>query len=309
MKVLNEWLQFRLLEIGDYVLTLADLVQFVLIMTVTLVMARRISRVLTRLVGARSRISPSQLYTFTQLLSYIIMVVGFLVGLSSLGFSLDKMLLVAGALGVGIGFGLQNIANNFISGIIILFEKSLRVGDFVELEADLFGEVRQINIRSTLIRTLDNADILVPNSEFINGRVNNWTLEDDERRFTIPFGVAYGSDTDKVVAVVLAAGKAVPLTYESNNRETMVFMKGFGDSSLDFSLSVWVRGDMIKRAGFVRSEYLLAIHRALVDNGIEIPFPQRDLHLRSSSVALAASAPETEEQSLPVSRDSSESSV
>ncbi|TNF08595.1 MAG: mechanosensitive ion channel [Gammaproteobacteria bacterium] len=289
---MDEWFQLKLLEIGDYVLTLGELFGFLLIIAVTLVLSRWLSRALTKVVGSRSRISPSQLYTFTRLMSYSILAIGFLMALASLGVSFDRMLLVAGALGVGIGFGLQNIANNFVSGIIILFEKSLRVGDFVELESGLLGEVKEINIRSTLLKTMDNADILVPNSEFINGRVNNWTLKDDERRFSIPFGVAYGSDTDKVIEIVTAAAKELPLTFEKGDRQTFVVMKEFGDSSLDFALSVWVRGEAIKRPGLVKSEYLLAINKALVSNGIEIPFPQRDLHLRSSSIPHDRSSPE-----------------
>lgn len=292
MKWLDDWFQLKLLEIGDYVLTLGELFGFLLIIAVTLVLSRWLSRALTKVVGSRSRISPSQLYTFTRLMSYSILVIGFLMALASLGVSFDRMLLVAGALGVGIGFGLQNIANNFVSGIIILFEKSLRVGDFVELESGLLGEVKEINIRSTLLKTMDNADILVPNSEFINGRVNNWTLKDDERRFSIPFGVAYGSDTDKVVEIVTATARELPLTFETGDRQTFVVMKEFGDSSLDFALSVWVRGEAIKRPGLVKSEYLLAINKALVSNGIEIPFPQRDLHLRSSSIPHDRSSPE-----------------
>ena len=292
MKWLDDWFQLKLLEIGDYVLTVGELFGFLLIIAVTLVLSRWLSRALTKVVGSRSRISPSQLYTFTRLMSYSILVIGFLMALSSLGVSFDRMLLVAGALGVGIGFGLQNIANNFVSGIIILFEKSLRVGDFVELESGLLGEVKEINIRSTLLKTMDNADILVPNSEFINGRVNNWTLKDDERRFSIPFGVAYGSDTDKVIEIVTAAARELPLTFEKGDRQTFVVMKEFGDSSLDFALSVWVRGEAIKRPGLVKSEYLLAINKALVANQIEIPFPQRDLHLRSSSIPHDRASPE-----------------
>ena len=292
MKWLDDWFQLKLLEIGDYVLTLGELFGFLLIIAVTLVLSRWLSRALTKVVGSRSRISPSQLYTFTRLMSYSILAIGFLMALASLGVSFDRMLLVAGALGVGIGFGLQNIANNFVSGIIILFEKSLRVGDFVELESGLLGEVKEINIRSTLLKTMDNADILVPNSEFINGRVNNWTLKDDERRFSIPFGVAYGSDTDKVIEIVTAAARELPLTFEKGDRQTFVVMKEFGDSSLDFALSVWVRGEAIKRPGLVKSEYLLAINKALVANQIEIPFPQRDLHLRSSSIPHDRASPE-----------------
>ncbi len=280
-------LEFRLIDVAGYQLTVVELGSSLAILLIAIVLSRNLSNYMTRIITARSRISPTQLYTFNRIFSWAILAIGVLLSLGMLGLSTDKLMLVVGALGVGIGFGLQNIVNNFVSGIIILFEKSLRVGDFVELESGLLGEVKEINIRSTLIRTLDNADILVPNSEFINNRVNNWTLSDDERRFLIPFGVAYGSDPQKVQEVVLEEIKKVPFTLSGERREPSVVMTEFGDSSLDFDLVVWLKGDNVKRPGLVRSSYLLAIHKALIDNAIEIPFPQRDLHIRSGLTSVA----------------------
>ncbi len=297
MSWLEQFLQIDLIRVGTFSIHLGQLAAFVLIIVATLLISSRVGRAITRLGAIRSRVSDSQAYAFSRLFSYSIITTGFFLALASLGLTFDRVLVIAGALGVGIGFGLQNIANNFVSGIIILFEKSLRVGDFVELEAGLLGEVREINVRSTLIRTLDNADILVPNSEFVNGRVNNWTLEDNERRFSIHFSVAYGTDTDLVQTLVRDLAREHPLTYETPTRQTVVLMTGFGDSSLNFVLSVWARGDVIKRPGLVKSDYLLAINKALVKNHIEIPFPQRDLHLRSSDLA-AAEARAAEEKVL-----------
>ncbi len=293
----EDFLQADVIRIGEYNLQIHNLVSFALILILTLLLSSWVGRVIRRKGRIRSRISESQAYTFSRLFSYAVTTIGFFLALSSLGLTFHRLMVVAGALGVGIGFGLQNIANNFVSGIIILFEKSLRVGDFVELDSGLLGEVREINVRSTLIRSLDNADILVPNSEFVSGRVNNWTLADNERRFSIPFSVAYGTDTDLVQTIVRDVAKAHPLTYESPLRHTTVLMTGFGDSSLDFVLSVWARGEVIKRPGLVKSDYLLAINKALVQYQIEVPFPQRDLHIRTPA-AQPEEAVTDQEQSL-----------
>ncbi len=296
MAGLEEFLHIELIRVGDFSLQVHKLAAFVAIIVVTLLVSSWVGRAIRWKGQIRSRISDSQAYTFSRLFSYSVTAIGFFLALASLGLTFDRLMVIAGALGVGIGFGLQNIANNFVSGIIILFEKSLRVGDFVELDSGLLGEVREINVRSTLIRSLDNADILVPNSEFVSGRVNNWTLEDNERRFSIPFAVAYGTDTDLVQTIVRDVAKAHPLTYESPTRHATVLMTGFGDSSLDFVLSVWARGEVIKRPGLVQSDYLLAINKALVQYRIEIPFPQRDLHFRTPGAQLPEAVTAQEQQ-------------
>jgi len=281
MATLSTWLEFELFSVGNYSLSVYRLLSCLLIVLGTWIIARKLSGSLGQIARRRSHLSSSQIYTFTRLTRYTLVAIGFLLALSSLGINFEKLAWIAGALGVGIGFGLQNIVSNFVSGIIILFEKSLRVGDFVELESGLLGEVREINIRSTLIRTMDNADILVPNSQFVSAQVNNWTLSDDLRRFSVRFGVAYGSDPSQVIRVITEAARKCPETQQEEGHQPAVIMTDFGDSSLNFMLTVWIKGDLVKRPGQVTSLYNLAIHRALTENNIEIPFPQRDIHIKS----------------------------
>jgi small-conductance mechanosensitive channel len=194
--------------------------------------------------------------------------------------------LFGGAVGVGIGFGLQNIFSNFISGIIILLERTLKVGDFVDLQSGVRGHVREIGMRFTRITTNDEVDILVPNAEFINGRVTNWTYENRLRRMRVPFGVAYGSDKAKVREAALRAAQRVKGTVLEAGREPDAWLVGFGDSSLNFELVVWVGPDLITRPGRTEAAYLWAIEDELRQAGIEIPFPQRDLHVRSGTLSV-----------------------
>ena len=171
---------------------------------------------------------------------------------------------------------------NFVSGLIILFEKSLKVGDFVELSSGLAGEVKEINMRGTLITTNDNIDIIVPNSDFVNNQVTNWTLRETYRRIHVPFGVAYGTDKDLVKQAALEAADEVKWTLSDDvNRKPQVWLVQFGDSSLNFELVVWLQAEAVKRPGAVQAAYLWEIDTKLKEHGIEIPFPQRDLHLRS----------------------------
>ncbi|MDO3387361.1 mechanosensitive ion channel [Gilvimarinus sp. SDUM040013] len=281
-----DWLNVTLLTVGDYTLTSGALVASISVVIVTFIIAGLISRAINRLSRLRPAHVSHQIYTINRIVYYAVIVIGFIGALSVLGFQLDKLVLVGGALGIGIGLGLQSIVNNFVSGIIILLEKSIKVGDFIELGTGLMGEVKEIRLRSTLIRTNDNIDILVPSSEFISGQVINWTLEENVRRFRIPFGVAYGSDKNKVRDAVLAAAAKVSYTLTDDSHKPIVWMTGFGDSSLDFSLGVWVEPDAVKRPTQVTSDYIWAIDDALREAGVEIPFPQRDLHLRSSNVGL-----------------------
>jgi small-conductance mechanosensitive channel len=216
------------------------------------------------------------------MLHYVILVVGFVLATMSLGFDLNRFTLLAGAFGIGIGFGLQSIVNNFVSGLIILFEHSLRVGDYIELDTGLTGTVKAINVRSTLINTNDNIDIVVPNSEFVSTRLTNWTLGERTRRVRIPFGVAYGSDKELVRQAALEAAEEVSFTLANRKgREADVWLVEYGDNSLNFLLLVWVNRQGARRPTRTRSAYLWALETKLAEHGIEIPFPQRDLHLRS----------------------------
>jgi small-conductance mechanosensitive channel len=232
------------------------------------------------------------LYALERLLHYLLITLGIIIGVASIGVDFTNLALIAGALGVGIGFGLQAIVNNFVSGLILLFERSLRVGDFVELDSGVTGEVKEINVRSTLITTTDNVDVLVPNSEFIGGKMINWTLTDAVRRIHVPFGVAYGSDKDLVRKAALEAAAKVPWSLKNprKDRAAQVWLVSFGDSSLDFELVVWVNPEAVKRPQVVQAAFLWEIESALRDYRIEIPFPQRDLHLRSGFEGLAGSS-------------------
>ena len=279
---LAEWMGATLIEINEVPLTAMGLLRVILIVFLALIVSKVLGRGLNK-VGAHNEVlSPSAIYTLGRVIHYLVLVLGIIIALSSIGLDFTKFALFASALGVGIGFGLQNLIGNFVSGLIILFEKSLKVGDFVELSSGLSGEVKEINMRGTLITTNDNIDIIVPNSDFVNNQVTNWTLRETYRRIHVPFGVAYGTDKDLVKQAALEAADDVKWTLsEDINRKPQVWLVQFGDSSLNFELVVWLQAEAVKRPGAVQAAYLWEIDTKLKKHGIEIPFPQRDLHLRS----------------------------
>ncbi len=293
MQVAEEWagaswsevmalLETSLFEIGGTPVTALDLIRMVVILTVAFWISRLLRRALERIASKRESVNAGSVYTLGRVMHYIILAVGIMIALSSIGVDFTKFALFASALGVGIGFGLQTLVSNFMAGLIILFEKSLKIGDFVELESGVTGEVREINIRSTLITTNDNIDIVVPNSEFVNGRVTNWTMREVYRRVHVPFGVAYGTDKELVRKAALEAAHDVPVTLTGHlKREPQLWFVEFGDSSLNFELVVWLNPDAVKRPGAVHAAYLWEIDNKLRKYDIEVPFPQRDLHLRS----------------------------
>ncbi len=223
-------------------------------------------------------------YALSRISRYAIWILGIFIGLSYLGFNTASLAVMGGAIGVGVGFGLQNIISNFVSGIIILIEKIVKVDDFVDLQSGVMGRVAEINLRYTRVTTTDLIDVIVPNSEFITGRVVNWTLGERTRRMHIPFGVAYGSDKHLVKEAAIAAAKSISSTQLGNDREPDAWLVKFGDSSLDFELVVWVGTDDIAIPGRTTARYLWAIDDELKKRGIEIPFPQRDLHIRSGTL-------------------------
>lgn len=278
---IKSWLAYEILSVGSFTLNMHQIVVAIFVLVAAVVISKITTRALARVARIRSYVPESQIYTITRLASYTIYVIAAFLALAALGVTFDNIALVGGALSVGIGFGLQNIVNNFVSGIIILFEKSLRVGDFVELENGVLGEVKEIKIRSTLIRTLGNEDILVPNSQFISNQVTNWTLDDDLKRMSVEFGVAYGTDPYLVIEKVAEKASTHPDVVKDKDKTPGVIFTEFGDSSLNFKLVVWIRGELVKKPGLAVSNFLLLVHSVLEENGIEVPFPQRDLHIRS----------------------------
>jgi potassium-dependent mechanosensitive channel len=278
----KQLLSRSLVEIGGTPVTATDLFRVLIILTVAWWISKLVRRTLQRIAARRETVNTGSVYTLGRVLHYVILAIGIMIALSSIGIDFTKFALFASALGVGIGFGLQTLVSNFVAGLIILFEKSLKIGDFVELESGVTGEVREINMRSTLITTNDNIDIVVPNSEFVNGRVTNWTMREVYRRIHIPFGVAYGTDKELVRKAALEAAREVPLTLTGyNKRDPQLWFVEFGDSSLNFELVVWLNPDAVKRPGAVQAAYLWEIDNKLRKYDIEVPFPQRDLHLRS----------------------------
>jgi small-conductance mechanosensitive channel len=192
------------------------------------------------------------------------------------GLDLQKFTIIAGALGVGIGFGLQNIVNNFVSGLILLFERPVKVGDTINID-DQWGTITRIGMRSTVFETLDRSEIIVPNSDLISQKVTNWTFTSNISRIVLTVGVAYGSSLDKVLEILMRVAKEHPDIL--NDPEASAIFTGFGESSIDFELRVWI-ADIGKRLK-VKSEMGQAVDRYFREEGITIPFPQRDLHLRS----------------------------
>ena len=271
-----------LFSVGEAPVTGDDVLRGLLILFAAWLLSRGIRHAISRVGASESAGTQASLYTVGRLTHYTIIILGVFIALSSIGLEFGNLALVAGALSVGIGFGLQSIVNNFVSGLIILFEHTLRVGDYIELDTGLTGTVKSINVRSTLINTNDNIDIVVPNSEFVTTRLTNWTLGERTLRVRIPFGVAYGSDKDLVKQAALEAAAEVSYTLtHMKGREPDVWLTEYGDNSLNFLLLVWVNRQGARRPTRTRSAYLWALETKLAEYGIEIPFPQRDLHLRS----------------------------
>ena len=257
-----------------------NLLRFFLIFIITFWVARIVVRTLKTITRRRKGIRKAVLYRINRLVYYLILFVGLFIGLWSLGFEFGNLILVGGFLGIVLGFGLQSIFNNFISGIIILFQSQLKIGDYIELESGLRGEIREINVRSTIITTNDGIDVLIPNSEIVTTRVINWTLREPYRRVHVPFSVAYGTDVDLVNRVVFEEAKKVPITLlKVGVPEPIVYLTKFGDSALAFELVVWVNERATRRVHHTQSAYLWAILKAFKKHDIKIPFPQRDLHL------------------------------
>ena len=273
-----------LFEINHKPITATGIVIFFLILFISWVVSRWLRKTLMAYAQKYQSVDTAMAFTLSRIFHYLILLVGFFIAISTLNINLSDFALIAGALGVGVGFGLQTIVNNFISGLVLLFEKTLKRGDFVELESGVFGEVQSINMRSTVITTPDNVDIVVPNAEFVGGRVTNWTMRETARRFHIPFGVAYGTALQATEEAVLQATEKIPYTLSNfAGREPQVWLVELGDSSLNFELVVWIRTRAVKSPAKIKAAYLWQIHEALIQNNIEIPFPQRDIHIRSGS--------------------------
>ncbi len=272
------------IALGKSQLTLGGILKLLAVLVLVLVAERYLRRLLRRRVLSRTHLSPDLQYAVARFAGYCFIAIGFFFALKMINLDLSALAVIVGALGIGIGFGLQNIVSNFISGLIILAERPVAIGHRIEV-GGVAGQVTQINLRSTTVVTNDNISIIVPNSDFITHPVTNWSYGDPKVRMRLPVGVAYGSDVEKLGRVLLEVA-AENQSVLKEPGPTVRFL-GFGNSSLDFELAVWTIS-MAHRPTRFRSDLYFAIERKLRENQIEIPFPQRDLHLRSGKITLEA---------------------
>jgi len=258
-------------------LSLVQIFLLVALLIAVFWISSRTKRFLFNRLLAQSGLDRSLQYAVAQVVSNVVLVVGIFIVLENTGIHLAALTVFAGAVGVGLGFGLQNIASNFISGLVILAERPITIGDRVEV-AGIAGQVEHIRARSTVIRTNDNIMMIVPNTKFIDSPVTNWTYGDRRVRFRIPVSVAYGSDIVKVRDTLLAV--AGENRYTLKEPAPSVFLEKFGENAIDFKLVVW-SSEMSARPARYRSDINFAIAAKFREAGIEMPFPQRDLHIRS----------------------------
>lgn len=262
--------------VGDWRLSIGVVVGAAVLFYGSLLASRTVQAILKEEVFPRRQVELGVRISIARLIHYALISVGFLMALKALGFNLQNVTILGGALGIGIGFGLQAIVNNFVSGLILLFERPIKVGDVIQLD-DQQAVIKKVGLRATIVETYDRAEIVVPNSDLISNKVVNWTLADRIRRLSMNIGVAYGSDVPKVMEILQACAET--------NADVMgepapqVLFMGFGESSLDFQLRVWI-SDTDKRPQVI-SALNLDIERRFRAAEVEIPFPQRDLHLRN----------------------------
>jgi small-conductance mechanosensitive channel len=258
-------------------ITLGSLLLLTILLVVVVVAERILRRHFIGRLLRRTQMAPSLQFTLSRVLGYCILALGFYISFQFVGINLNSLAILAGAIGVGIGFGLQNIISNFISGLIILAERPITIGDRIEI-GGVAGQVREISLRSTTLITNDNIAIIVPNADLITHSLTNWSYEDPRIRFRIPFGVAYGTDLAKLRRLMLEVADEHPKALKEPKPD--LFFVGFGESSLNFELSAWSE-EMTTTPRSFRSDLFFAIEKKLRENGIEIPFPQRDVRVRS----------------------------
>jgi small-conductance mechanosensitive channel len=272
-----------LFTVNDYPITLLPLIKLALIILLGFIASKVVSYLMVRyekkhkLNRVKNR---SSLYLIHAIVRYIIIFVTILASFSALGINLGNITLIAGALSVGIGFGLQNLVSNFVSGLTIMFDKTLSVGDYIQLEDGVTGVVKEIRARSTRINTNDNIDVIIPNSDMVTNKVINWTLKESIRRIRIPFGVAYGTNKELVKKAALEAASKVEYTLtHMQGKDSDVYLTDYGDSSVNYTLLVWVAHYGLRRPGRMKSHYLWELDNAFEKYDIIVPFPQRDVNL------------------------------
>jgi small-conductance mechanosensitive channel len=284
METQNVWQTIRnvmnttLFEINKTPVTLFSLLMFLVIIILFFIFSRILNRILLNRVLSRMHIKDGLRYTLIRFNHYLIVIIGFIVAFQFVGINLSGLAVIFGLLSVGIGFGLQNVTSNFVSGLILLVERPIKIGDRVTI-GDTEGDVMEINMRSTTIRTLNNIAYIVPNQEFISSNVVNWSHGDPRIRLDIKVGVSYDSDLDLVIAVLKQVADENPDVLKEPLPRVLLWE--FADSAWNMELQIWVKDPFGYRK--IKSDINCAIVRHFRKNRIEIAYPQRDLHIRSSN--------------------------
>ena len=283
-------LLYSLFKIGPLAITPVFVIKAVVFVFLLVTISHWVQRLLLGRVVQHLHISDAQKFALGRFTTYLLFVGGLFIGLQSLGVNLSSLVVFGGAVGVGVGLGLQNVVSNFVAGLILLVEQPIRIGDRIETKATQ-GDVVKIAARSTWVRTNDNVIIIVPNNEFINNAVTNWTANDPKVRVHVPVGVGYDSDPERIREILLDAAKGHQDVLE--DPEPKVVLMGYGDNSVDFELLVWTASRSHSPVG-LRSDLYFALFKTFKARGVELPYPQRDLHLRSSDIALPVVPQESE---------------
>ena len=264
-------------KIGAVPITIMGIIQLCGTVVVAVIVSRVIQKGMRAKLLSRSRISVGAQASISRVVHYIVVSIGVMIAIDNVGIDLSTLATISAVLMVGIGFGLQNVTSNFISGLILLFERPIQVGDFVEV-GGVLGTVRAINARSTTVDSLDNVSIIVPNTNFVQENLTNWSHRDTKTRIHTIVGISYASDVELARQVLLDVAGQHPQVLK--NPSPRVQFRNFGDSTLDFHLLTWILDP--KRRNDINSDLNFAVIKAFRENGIEIAFPQRDLHLRSA---------------------------
>lgn len=267
----------ELFHVGETVFTPGSILLLILSFLFLFFLTSRISRLLTRRIFPRYHLDEATSHSMATITRYALLVIGFVIIFQTSGIDLSSLGILFGALGIGIGFGLQNITSNFISGIIILFEKPIKIGDRVEVDK-LVGNITKISARATTVINNDNIAVVVPNSDFINNKVINWSLNDQNVRFNFPVGVSYKEDPQRIKKLLLEVAHANPGVLKDPSPD--VLFDEFGESSLNFILRVWTN-QYSNTPVVLKSQLYYAVFEKFKEHDVEIPYPQRDLHLKT----------------------------
>ena len=281
-------LQKPIFTVSGQGISIMSFLYFIIVIFLSIFLARLFTRFLKRNVYSKTEIEKGAQYTLSRLIRYVSVTIGFLIGLQMIGFDLSILAVFGGLFGVGIGFGLQNIFSNFASGLILLLERPIQVGDIVEV-GDVTGRVEEIRFRVAVVNTFDNESIIVPNSDLVSEQVTNWSYGGDTTlRLRIPIGVDYGTDIEQVEDILLEISEEEDRILDEP--EPQVFFKEHADSALNFELRVWIATPQDRI--IVRNNVRRKIDKKLNEAGIGIPFPQRDVYVYSQGDAQPAEVPE-----------------